>query len=522
MPKSYTFTLTISDQGVPSMTMQEVPPPAPPAVVPPPVVLPPVVVVPPTGTKWLGTNLLEVRDWMTDEPFIDHLKHRRQWTSTTPNGGDTDGRTLNLDKDGNVISLLPGQVAQSYLWTGTRRAGSYFLEYDPTNQATQFTFKGCTAKPVAGHPKIELTVPEQGAIAVVIAPDANGVPPKLKRLTHKDDTTGSYPTFSPRFVAKMSKYACLRFMDWQQTNYTRTQAEQARDYDPTDTFSTYADAASQKPGISVPIVTLIELCNVAKTNGWICVPYGASDSYVKSVLGLIQTKLNAGLKFYVEHSNEMWNGMFPQHQAAKSAAGGDYNTAMMAHARRSSEIAKMCKDHAPTKTISVLGWWVNNVWGTQNFVNMFAQEKLTKPDVLAVAPYIGGGNPDKDTPPDYGKLPDDPVVFTDGRWDFDVNTFHKLVQDHIQAYGQGQVVAYEGGAHILSGGQGGAVTSKHPGMEAAYDRMLQSWATKTGNALFCHFSHVGSYSSSGSWGEKEHFYQAETPKSKAIGKVLGR
>jgi hypothetical protein len=114
---------------------------------------------------------------------------------------------------------------------------------------------------------------------------------------------GSYSYFSPDFSQDMSQYECIRFMDWQQTNYTRTQAQLANDLaDGSAGPRGSAHGASlsfSKAGNGVPLKIMVDLCNAADTNGWFCLPIQADPSYIDGFLKQLSSTLKPGLIAYI-------------------------------------------------------------------------------------------------------------------------------------------------------------------------------------------------------------------------------
>ena len=64
----------------------------------------------------------------------------------------------------------------------------------------------------------------------------------------------------------------------------------------------------------------IELANEAHKDMWINIPALATTDYVQQLAQLIHTKLDPGLKVYVEYSNETWNWAFGEFGQVLTAA----------------------------------------------------------------------------------------------------------------------------------------------------------------------------------------------------------
>jgi hypothetical protein len=57
---------------------------------------------------------------------------------------------------------------------------------------------------------------------------------------------------------------------------------------------------------------MIQLANLTKTDPWFCMPHRATPEYMAEFAKHVKTKLDPGLKVYVEYSNEVWNWGFQQ------------------------------------------------------------------------------------------------------------------------------------------------------------------------------------------------------------------
>lgn len=464
-----------------------------PAPTPTPTPVPTPAPAPPK--QWLGTNFHFLTDWMTDAPLDNALLQRRPWISGTVAVWQ-DARTVPQDAFGNVGILASDQVARGIIWTAQRKAGKYELKISDWSRAMSIAGIGVGITYDNVRQVIVLDVPATGNCGILMNHQTDGAAcPKLLSLRPAGSTaTGAW---SPTFVAKMSKYGCLRFMDWQQTNYRRTPAQIASDLvdDARTSWALDYDAATWTArGASPPLRQLIELCNLAKVDGWFCVPAQADAAYIASFLSIIDANLAPGLTAYVEHSNEVWNSMFPQ----QKVLGATFQDAMYAHAARTAAIKTAAAGKTRIKV--VLGAWSINTFWTQEML------KTCTPDLVAIAPYFGHS------------LGDDVAAFTDGRMKADVDAAIKAIQDQVVVVGAGKLVAYEGGLHAIPG----TSICRDARLEAVYDDYLARWKAATGGGLFCHYAHVSPYGSGGSWGEKEWFDQPETSKSRSIGKILGR
>lgn len=75
--------------------------------------------------------------------------------------------------------------------------------------------------------------------------------------------------------------------------------------------------STNSSGSGVPYEVCIALCNKLNVDGWFNIPiwantFAGSQAFWSSLATLIQSTLNSNLKCYVELSNEVWNGLYPQ------------------------------------------------------------------------------------------------------------------------------------------------------------------------------------------------------------------
>ncbi|MBC7784738.1 MAG: hypothetical protein H7144_12950 [Burkholderiales bacterium] len=145
------------------------------------------------------------------------------------------------------------------------------------------------------------------------------------------------PFWHPQYIAHLQSVASevgyLRFMDWTDTNSSpliNWSDNRPADY----AFATGntnwrklnvpgIDNVNTFGGIGVPWEWVIDLSNRLNVDPWINVPHAANDDYVKNLADLFagrvpgKTGLKAGLKVYVEYSNEIWS-------SGTEFAQGDY------------------------------------------------------------------------------------------------------------------------------------------------------------------------------------------------------
>src|SRR6202012_4159466 len=116
-----------------------------------------------------------------------------------------------------------------------------------------------------------------------------------------DFTTVTDP-WRPELLADLAPYEVLRFMDWNQTN-TSNNAQAV--------WST-RKLKTQPQSEPVAFEWQIDLCNRAHTDYWLNIPHEADAGTWQKIAQLVHDQLDPSLRVYVEWSNEVWNGSFPQ------------------------------------------------------------------------------------------------------------------------------------------------------------------------------------------------------------------
>jgi len=156
---------------------------------------------------------------------------------------------------------------------------------------------------------------------------------------------GGSELFNAHYKALLSYFTGIRFMDYlaMPGNKLETWSERSK---PTDATQDQLVSGWGWEGKGGSLEYLVALANETGKDIWINIPLYADDGYVTRLAQLlgygsdgtnpytsrqanpVYPPLNANLKIYVEYSNELWNGLYPQqaeNQAlavAEVAAGG--------------------------------------------------------------------------------------------------------------------------------------------------------------------------------------------------------
>jgi hypothetical protein len=282
----------------------------------------------------------------------------------------------------------------------------------------------------------------------------------------------------------------------------------------------------------VPLEIMLELSNRLSADPWLTLPHLADDAYIAAYAQLLGRTLAPGRKAYVEHSNEVWNGMFTQakYAASRGAALGlssdAFSAQLLYHAKRSVEMFKIFERElgGTERLVRVMAAQASNAWTSSKLLELEGAAANT--DALAVAPYFGGelGTPEvagtirglsADQLVDYIAQSSLPRAISWMRDNASVAATHGV-----------RLIAYEGGQHLagVSGEQDSAplnalfdATNRHPRMKSLYTTYLEGWR-QSGGQEFAHYVNCGTFSKWGRWGALEHQQQARTtaPKFDAI------
>lgn len=480
-------------------------------------------VLKPTSAKsGIGTNLSELSEYATSQPFNDAFKHARAWLSTDGKAWE-DGRVVDVDARGWVKSLLPNQKARALVVWGDKLEyprGAWQVTWHGTGTLDFWPQGGVVTS--TGEGKTTLNVdPGKGGIAVTITKTDAKDPIRDIQVLVPGAADAGASTFHPAFVEKLKGYGTLRFMDWMKTNHATIVKPEDR---PQLDDSRWLDKG-------LPIEAAIELCNVAGTDCWINIGHTWNNDLVGAVARVAKAKLDPQRRLYVEHSNEVWNGIFPQHEWVKKRAiaaeisQDSFEGLMRWHARRTVEIGHIFDEAFGAdsgRVVVVLGAWAANAWSAGV---MLDEAKKGGIDAVAIAPYFGNalGEPQQQAAVQAMDVPAllkalDASVDETMTWVAE----HKKVADKHGVW----LVSYEGGQHLMGVGASAEDVkinalfddvNRHPGIKPVYARYLAAWKA-SGGGLFMHFNDVMASTKYGRWGalETQSQSRAQAPKYDAL------
>lgn len=240
----------------------------------------------------------------------------------------------------------------------------------------------------------------------------------------------------------------------------------------------------------------------------------ADDNYIEQFASLVASRLKTDRTAYVEHSNEVWNSIFPQYHYAvqESAARGvpgddDFQRAMRYHSERSVEIFSIWDDYMPSeRLVRVMGGWHTNSWVTGQLLGW--QNAFEQTDAFGTAPYFGGSFGVGSNPPQTLMMTAEEIIAgcLDSIEQEQLKTQEQL--NAIAAYPWIELAAYESGQHLVGVGTWANNTdltsllieaNRHPGMYDASFEDITGWRA-SGAGLMCAFSACRTPTQWGSWG----------------------
>jgi hypothetical protein len=246
---------------------------------------------------------------------------------------------------------------------------------------------------------------------------------------------------------------------------------------------------------------------------------------------LLQAQLDPALGVYIEHSNEIWNSMFPQYFYVnqQGAANSPPIDGLQYHALRSRALAAIFKATLSSqRVVAVLGAQAANPWTTTRALDYlkgrFGAAALGI-DAVAIAPYFAV-MADPSSAATYKAMSMD-AFFSYVRFSVLPESARWMASYRPVAASYGvRLISYEGGQHMIgvAGGENDAALNaffdafnRDPRMKQLYLDYLGDWK-RSGGELFVHFNDVGRYTKWGRWGALEYVAQprTESPKFDAL------
>lgn len=517
----------------------------------------------------IGMNLAGIADWETGFPFKNLFWGARPWLTRNASGGgphDTNAQSsFEYDADGYplevpAIAQTSGEPQAVFTYVpNVRQAGRFVLLHDGEGQIEGLaSTRVISRKP--GRVLLQMTHAGSDSYeAIAITRSIRGNHIRNIRLVAEADEHADLTDnpFLPEFLEFCRPFHCLRFMDWGATN--NSLQEEWRDRK-NPTFYTMRANTGDPEAIWGPAPTsfdrrfaggvayecMIQLCNMLKSDMWLCVPHRATDDYILQLARLIRSNLDPELKVYLEYSNEIWNWQF--HQAgwmlrsplagalveakggfpwkdADRSEGKDHPERIGSLFRRTFSIWERewaGEAHRLVRVCAVQAAWADASkrtiqWCLENGgVDVVSPTAYVGPDDLAYDAWAAAGE----------RLTAEAVIEELQRVLRDTRNGGGLIETVAFARNNGLgYVAYEGGQHIqpkdqkeLPYNRALGLAQGHPKMYDLYVELLRLHRD-LGCTLFGHFSSVGRQGTRwGSWGAKARYDVPDeaSPKMRAL------
>ncbi len=506
------------------------------------------------GDLTMGMNLNSMEDWMTDHVFVDVFMKSRDWVTRNADGsGPWDGgKGPFIPRDGSGwptrIPFTPAdgdppQIVHTLMTV--LKGGIYTLYFDGLGTFT-VGGSGSGSSEVVSDLSGEKTVP----VEVVLDEDGNGTIwleiqstddtdylRDFRIITPGFDAVALSDPFYPGYKEKLSGFRLLRFMDWGRTNASPVRSWSDR---------TRPDHHTQARESGVALEYMIRLANDLQKDLWICIPHMADDGFVEETAQLLKNTVFRDLKIYVEYSNETWNTAYPfgsdgtgqtdwvQDQGLAMAFDDDpWKAGQKYTVYRSARIWKIFEmvfgSEAADRLVKVLATQSANTSVTELRMAAVLDPSVNPfglaPDVLAIAPYFGGGLADDLVAEGVVDTITVPGILSRAAAQLRGEVSEDMASQKQQAELYDLwLVAYEGGQHLagtLGNENNEALTAKLMsanrdfGMYDLYVEFLDA-ADETGIAVFNSFSFISEPSKWGSWGVLEAVSQESSTAPKYL------
>ena len=289
----------------------------------------------------LGMNLTAMNYYSPEQPFLNIFKTSGAtrstpsgwWTHTATDFDTGESAYLQLDANGypttlkassadphspqiftSVGVLLERDLPNANGGTGLPyRAGRYVVLYDGKG-TLEYGFDATLVSSLPGRDVINVKAPTSAGIDLrITATDPNHTGDYVRNIrvvkAEEESLLVAGNVFEPSFLSLLQNFHVLRAMQWLEID------------DAGGLLTNWADRPVPSDagwgGVNgVPIETVLQLCNSVGADCWLNVPHKANNDFITQMAVLAHANLAASQKIYIEFSNEVWNGIYPQFQYA--------------------------------------------------------------------------------------------------------------------------------------------------------------------------------------------------------------
>lgn len=295
----------------------------------------------------------------------------------------------------------------------------------------------------------------------------------------------------------------------------------------------YPDGGKGGWGEGWPLEYMAELCNEVGADLWWSTGYAISDEYIRNAAELLKERLAPNRKIYLEYSNEIWNGRFPQFRYVTEAGvaqglgetlnkqGNKEISEKLARidltVKRSLEIFQIFREvfGSDERLVEVIPGWNGAPDYNEKLLAALDNPKVNagklQPDALAIAPYWG--IPKEDLEKLSSLTVDSVIEIAENYFKKDDNERYNRVLENVSiAKSRGlDILAYESGQHFAAPQDSKRAdvfvkVNRDPRiyeLYLLYFGRMNAWGFKT----VSQFNYVGGFGKYGSWGALEYLNQ---------------
>lgn len=491
------------------------------------------------SSRPVGINLTAVKDWSEEFVFVDIMNQSRDWIfhDIAPGSDWQSDVNIPLRQDGYPLEIPynngvdPAQSARTLFYFGELEniypEGSYRLKIDGTGQVRLWgAANGTFQCPIDTYVSVDNSL---GGVALEIEESIVSDPVhNIRFIMPGFENVYENEPFHPSLLEFLEDFHVIRFMDWLETNGSVVQ-----EWDDRNLQSHFTQTSEN----GVAYEYLIELSNLLQKDLWVNVPHQASDDFITQFARLLRDNVDPNLKIYLEYSNEVWNGIFPQYTYAGDLGlvlgyeGEPWERAWTFTAKRSADVFHIFENefNDDDRFIKVLPGFA-----VSNYINNFIIEQFNDiefnpnqvtADALTIAPYFGGAVADDLA--DAGLAQSATISqLLDLLEQSLPESYQSMDEAKALADANGlDLIAYEGGQHLVANYPNNndpvyvdklLEANRNPRMQDFYCEYMDYWYSTMGGGMFALFSSHGGYNQFGSWGIKETYENVNSPKYQAL------
>lgn len=279
----------------------------------------------------LGLNTDFLVYYGSDFPMKNAMASAGTWgvtnVSLAPFSSGCPLSAIPLDSDGYPTSLpytvagyAEGQVVYTSIYGGSipspyfYPAGTYHVHWDGAGTVRMRNDGGTVTSSTSGF-AYTVATPSSGGMGLVILASTLGNHVRNIRVLHPGETLASNAAnpWNQHWLNLVDRFGMLRFMNWQATNRS------------TNTTTTWASRVpttyytQESMGRGMAIEHMVDLCNRLLIDPWFCLHHNTTSDYWSNLAQYLYDNLDSRLIARIELSNEIWNGVFPQHAYYRDA-----------------------------------------------------------------------------------------------------------------------------------------------------------------------------------------------------------